>query len=499
MKKIIILSLVLFVVSHLPLLAQITMSDSSNLLPNGMTPQKVQDPVVLNPQTINQLLSMDAMQKPGIRQFGPQGKLNAKRFWLVKFTSDKKLEWNVSVAKAGDYFVDFLINSKPGTRIKIAGAVNDFVFTVNEKGWQRAEAKDMLKLPAGKSKVSLQLVNLSDTIDIKSIELTNVKEKENIKKRIAAFKGDASWMKEAGYGIMTQVGGWAYPPTGEKKPWPGFAEDFDVKSFVQKIRDMGGKYLVWSATWSDFLFPAPLASIAEVLPARVSKRDLIGDLIKECQLYNIRVMLYYHLGHDHKDVLLAKGWKDSTVEDFSSRKKWLDLEEKIFTEMGNRYGKGLDAIFLDDGCVWYPADFEKLGKALKAGNPQRLICINPWIGPNLTPFLDFYCGEGFDGKETPYKLDNGYITEGPQKGLQLFGNFIFDGPNWGVMRPNVVIRPPRNWTAEKIVEMTRRLEKEKYSVAINLLVYEDGTIGEASYNMLKEAAMKLKRGNWAGK
>lgn len=105
---------------------------------------------------------------------------------------------------------------------------------------------------------------------------------------------------------------------------------------------------------------------------------------------------------------------------------WIRM--KIFTEMGKRYGNGLDAIFLDDGCVWYPADFEKLGAALKAGNPKRIICYNPWIGANLTPFQNFYCGEGFDGKETPYIIDIGVISEGLQKGLQLFGNFILMDP-----------------------------------------------------------------------
>lgn len=62
-----------------------------------------------------------------------------------------------------------------------------------------------------------------------------------------------------------------------------------------------------------------------------------------------------------------------------------------------------------------------------------------------------------------------------------------------------MIRAPRNWTADKIVAMTQRLEKEHYSVALNLLVYEDGAIGEESYKMLKEAAMKLKWGKWAVK
>ncbi|MEO7766455.1 MAG: alpha-L-fucosidase, partial [Ferruginibacter sp.] len=285
---------------------------------------------------------------------------------------------------------------------------------------------------------------------------------------------------------------------GDKKPWPGFAEDFDVSAFVDKVRDMGGKYIVWSATWSDYLFPAPIKAISEILSNRVSKRDLIGDLAKECHKYGIRVMLYYHLGHDHKEVLLAKGWKDSAMQDYASRTKWLDREMKIFREMGKRYGKSLDAIFLDDGVVWYPADFEKLGAALKTGNPKRIICYNPWIAASLTPFQDFYCGEGFDGKETPYKINDGLVTEGPQKGLQLFGNFIFDGPDWGINRPGIKIRAPRGWTSDEIVAMTQRLEKEHYSVALNFLVYEDGTIGEESYKMLKEAAMKLKRGKWAG-
>lgn len=472
-------------------------SQPANNLPGGLMQQKVQDPIVLNPKTINSLFALDAMQSPGIPQFGPQSQLSAKRFWFRRFTSDKKLEWNISVPKAGSYYVEFLINGKPGIAIKITGPKNSWVFSAEEKGWQRTESKDILQLPAGLSTISLQLAGEKDTIDIKSIELTNAAEKKNIEKRIAVFKGDPTWMKEAGYGIMTQVGGWAYPPKGDKKPWPGFAEDFDVVSFVDKVRDMGGKYIVWSVTWSDYLFPAPIKAIAEVLPNRVSKRDLIGELIKECRKYGIRVMLYYHLGHDHKDVLLAKGWKDSATQDYVSRQRWLDREMKIFKEIGKRYGNGLDAFFLDDGCVWYPAEFEKLGAALKTGNPKRLVCYNPWIGPRLTPFQDFYCGEGFDGKETPYKINEGYILEGPQKGLQLFGCFVFDGPNWGVDKANVAVRTPRNWTADRVIEMTRRMEKERYSVAINLLMYEDGTIGEESYKILKEAAQKLKRGKWA--
>jgi Alpha-L-fucosidase len=473
--------------------------ETVKVLQGELSEQKMQTPILINPLTINQLFALDASQSKGVRQFGPGSQLNAKRFWITNFKKTDLVQWQLENNENGDYLVDFLVNAKSGTRIHIQGPLNDIVFVAPESGWQRSRAQGILQLPKGVSKITLSVQGDTANIDLKGLELINQSQNAKIMKRVQDFKGDATWLKNAGYGIMTQIGGWSYPKQGDKKPWPGFAEDFDVKNFVGKIRDMGGKYIVWSATWSDYLFPAPIRSIAEVLPQRVSKRDMLGELISECQKYNIRVMLYYHLGHDHKDVLLAKGWKNDTEEGYNERQSWLNREIQIFKEIGNRYGKGLDAIFLDDGCVWYPADFEKLGAALKTGNPKRLICYNPWIGPSITPFQDFYCGEGFDGKETPYKINNGLIEDGPQKGQQLFGNFIFDGPEWGINKPNTVILPPNNWSADKIIQMTKRLEAEHYSVAFNLLVYENGEIGQASYEMLKEVAKKMKRGKWSEK
>ena len=60
--------------------------------------------------------------------------------------------------KAGSYYVEFLINGKPGIAIKITGPKNSWVFSAEEKGWQRNESKDILQLPAGLSIISLQLV-----------------------------------------------------------------------------------------------------------------------------------------------------------------------------------------------------------------------------------------------------------------------------------------------------------------------------------------------------
>ena len=456
-----------------------------------MTPQKMQDPLVLNSKTINCLLAGDGMRTPGIHERAADSNLGAKQYWLEGFGGEAKIAWNLLADQAGDYRVTFIVECAKDTEITLTGPHNSFVFRAPESGWQRSASQDVLKLGAGVSKIIVQ-VN-KGAINFKGIDMINTAEEQDINRRILAFKGDTSWMKDAGYGIMVQGGGWAYPPKGDKKPWPGFAEDFDAKTFVDKVAEMGGKYLVWSATWCDYLFPAPIKSIAEVMPDRVSKRDLIGDLIVECGKHNIRFMMYYHTGHDRKDVLLAKGWKDTKEQDFAARSAWLERETKIFIEIGQRYGTGLSAIFLDDACTWYPADFEKLGMALKTGNPKRVICYNPWILPSVTPFQDFWCGEGFTGEQTPYPLSDGAVMSGPQQGLQLFGNFVFDGPDWGINQPNTVIQNTR-WTTDQIVKMTQRLEKERYSVAINLLIYEDGSMNPVNFGILREAARQLKRG-----
>ena len=460
-----------------------------------MSPQKMQDPVLLNPKTINCLLAVYAMRTPGIGEMTvAQIQPADKQFWLQGFGGDMQVAWDVSTIDAGEYRPTFVVKCSEGTEITVTGPNNSLVFRAPESGWQRCTSQDVLKLGVGVSRITLQVKKGS--ADLNSIDLVNVAEEENIAQRIFAFRGDTSWMKDAGYGIMVQGGGWCYPPQGEKKPWPGFAKDFNAKTFVDQVDEMGGKYLVWSGTWIDYLFPAPIKAIEEIMPQRISQHDLIADLIAQCRKRDIRFMLYYHLGHGNREVLLAKGWKDAKEQDFAARTTWLDREAKIFTEIGRRYGTGLDAIFLDGGCTWYPADFEKLGAALKKGNPKRVICYNPWIIPSLTPFQDFWCGEGFNGQTTPYSLADGVVVKGPQQGLQLFGNFMFDGPDWGIHRPNTVIANTR-WTTDQIVKMTRRLEKERYSVAINLLMYEDGSMNPENVAILKEAAKQLKRGKWA--
>jgi hypothetical protein len=126
----------------------------------------------------------------------------------------------------------------------------------------------------------------------------------------------------------------------------------------------------------------------------------VQDLIGALGAYGIRLMLYYHVGHDHW--VEPNGWWARTGFDPDNPSVFINNWCAIMNEIGERYGEGLAGWFYDDGCVYYPLnpDFRQLTSVAKAGNPGRVICYNPWIWPRFTDFQDYFCGEGYNFRRT---------------------------------------------------------------------------------------------------
>ena len=476
------------------------MTALSGIAAEELTPQSQFDrpesvAITLDPAKVNLLMAPWSAHSPALKDWNSSSGLHAKNFWLKgQLGPDCIVQWKLHAPAAGNYQLTFMLSAAQGTVLKVGVGATEKTFILPEAGWQRVQMPERVTLSQGEQILRISAAT-PGKVEFKSVELCSESQLPTFSERARQLKGDASWMKTAGYGIMVQAGGWSYPQHGEKKPWPGFANDFDAAAFVQKVDEMGGKFLVWSPTWIDYLFPAPINAIREIMPARVSQRDLIADLIRECKKRHIRFMLYYHLGHDHVDVLQAKGWPTDWTTQGHRRQAWFEREHKIFTEIGQRYGQDLDGWFIDDACAWYPCDFEALARALKTGNPKRVTGFNSWIAPRHTEFQDFYCGEHFTGETSPVPLQDGVVTSGPQKGLQLWGCFTFDG-SWGIHQPETPLKQPNGWSVERLVKLTRTLEANRYSVAINLTMYEDGSFSPESYTLLTEAAKQTGRGPW---
>ena len=399
-------------------------------------------PILLAPQKINYLVAERARRSASIGKFPPQSVYHSKRFWLTGWTSPVEfIEWQVEAPAAGQYQITVLAEAGEGTEIQVQNRLENLTFRFADSGWQR-EAMGVLPFAAGSSTLRLELVNQAN-VAIKALELLHIEEQTNHQQRIAEFRADTTWLAESGYGIMFQAGEWSYPPQGEKKTWPGFARDFQVVPFVDMVEKTGASFVIWSATWRTYYFPAPIKAIDEILSGRTSKRDLIMEIADELNKRAIKLILYYHVGHGDlpNTNWWNRNWNPNWLEENYDKSLFFKNWQNIITEVGERYGEKLAGWLFDDDCVIYPADYETLGRATKAGNPDRLVAYNSWIGSRFTEFQDYSFGEGFLGPDRETVI-NGKFVKGPFKGLQAFGCVMLDGPDWGVYQPDFKVLPP---------------------------------------------------------
>jgi len=90
-------------------------------------------------------------------------------------------------------------------------------------------------------------------------------------------------------------------------------------------------------------------------------------------------------------------------------------------------------------------------------------------------------GEG----HCPGSIQDGLLVSGPNKGLMPHTMLIMDGPDWGVWQPNTKIQHP-NGSVEHYQATIDQAKKDKHPISLTILMYEDGTLGEATETILKQ-------------
>ena len=489
-----------------------TAAQQSNAGPQIIA-QSGDDLLQLYPDMVNVLKANVAARSASLAESAPKG------FWIQSWNDPQQtFAWKVQVPQAGEYSLDVLVSGAPGSQIEIVGPQGRINVTIPEgndhwgSNWNKISVPGRLTLPQGASTVTVRSPNPTGVASNKnkyegmalmSLELTADSQKEAIEKRIRDSRSSASWLADAQYGLMFQWGEWGYPEHGEGKPWPKMIGDFNVEKFADMVQSTGAGYVIWSATWRTYYFPAPIQAVERIMPGRTSKRDLIGEVADALNRRGIKLMLYYHCGYGDRE-WQTRNFGTNDVNrigtDALFRKNWIS----IITEVGKRYGSRLAGWFIDEG--WYPSPFEEQNRALKAGYAGRIVSFNDWVRPRLTDFEDVEFGEGFNclnngaGKlfpDGPPVGGNGIYAEGPHKGLQAHGMFILDGagygPEWGIWRPDTTIAKP-GFTSEQIVKMAKYAKDHHVALSFNLLMFEDGTVSPASLDTVKLFG-KTVRGN----
>ena len=415
--------------SHCLIAAPQTGGESQTIAQSGA------DPLPIIPSAVNVLEANLAERSSSTAESEPKG------FWIQGWNDPhQSFQWKIQVPRAGDYSIDVLVSGAPSSLIEIAGPENKLSVEIpagNDhwgNNWNKIAVPGWLALPQGNSTVIVRSPNPAGIITNKSrykgmallsVELISRAEKPAIEERIKELRSSAKWLADAQYGLMFQWGEWGYPEHGEGKPWPKMIDDFNVEKFADMVQSTGAGYVIWSATWRAYYFPAPIQAIERIMPERTSKRDLIGELADALNRRGIKLMLYYHCGYGDREWQTRNfGTNDANQigTDALFRKNWI----AIITEVGERYGSRLAGWFIDEG--WYPSPFEEQNRALKAGYPGRIVSFNDWVRPRLTEFEDVEFGEGFNclnngaGKlfpDGPPDRGDGIYVGGPPKACRL--------------------------------------------------------------------------------
>lgn len=423
-----------------------------------------------------------------------------KHSYVEKFTKKgQSLQWSVFVPNDGDgeYRISALIKANKGQKFKIElitsnKSISSINFNTTNNDWEKIDT-GVLKLPKGTSTIKFSMTVDGD-VHFKSLELIKESNLADYVKRVNTFKSDVSWFAKSKYGLMLQYGAWGYPQFGVKKSFENQTNDFNVPKFIKLVKESGASYVIWSMSWWTYQVSAPIHSIDAIIGNgdRTSSRDLIGEIATALHAEGINFMLYYHtgqdahLGYNSTDWWKAQKWPEEFMETGVGNrdiffKNWIE----VINEIGKKYGTLLDGWFFDDGLIYYPAPFEKMGIAAKTGNANRLIAYNDWIITRYTEFQDMTFGEGQHGQvaigSSPVGGD-GVFTAGKSKGLLQHEMFMME-QDWGVHTANTnietktTISEARSWLHSSI--------SRNVPLSFNLMMWEDGSVAKSSLDIMK--------------
>jgi hypothetical protein len=415
----------------------------------------------------------------------------AKRLQVGNWTSaDDSFTWRVDVPASGEFIVTVLTKSKGAVlELKAGGKLLERAV---QSSWDRVDM-GRLQLGKGVHKLTLRASQPGPNMEFYSVELIAPELDHKLQLQAKEVRSDTSWMREAKYGLQFHWTSQSAPRHGERKTYADAVRDFPVESFAQIVKDSGAGYVIITTSHAEHFFPAPIKAIDRILPGRTTERDLVREWIQALGAHGIRLMLYYHCGHDSwKD---PNGWWARTGFDPKNPQRFLENWCSITSEVGMRYGKDLAGWFFDDACVYYPLnpDFRRLTLAAKSGNPERLVCYNPWVLPRATDFQDYLCGEGYDFLKLWDGLPadgTGIYTAGPYKGLQAHTNFILE-QDWVHSRRETEIPSP-GYAQDQFVRDMKAGIVHGVVPSVNLEIYQDIGVGEASLDYMKAAKQAIK-------
>jgi len=302
---------------------------------------------------------------------------------------------------------------------------------------------------------------------------------------------NTDWFSKAGYGVFVhylqeiQNEPASVQSLGKTTSWDECVREFDVNRFADAMAEAGAGYVIFTTHQRTRFLIAPNATFDRITGYRPGEacatRDLVADLSEALHRKGIPLMLYW-TGNgptsDAKAVAAFGGWKTPIT------REWVSQWAAVVEEYGNRYGDKVAGWWVD-GCYFTHGnlryDDEKLGilaRALKAGNPKRIIALNPGI--EITAYSrheDFTAGEQNRFHDRPL----GRWLKGEQWHILSF---------LGAERPDNYLaagwcEPGVRYTKQELAEYIFDVNHVGGVVSIDVLLYRDGSLDRSQLETLK--------------
>lgn len=419
----------------------------------------------------------------------------------MSWEGSSRLAWEVEVQQEDTYEVHLILNVREvgkGNLISLETTSGSYKIELQPtsgpykggRNFERILLSENVRLKRGPQEISLSTGDVTKEgvlFDIRSIKLVPVSAKKSIeeeKKRAFSSRVSMDWLVNTGYGIMFHWTSQSVQPDGSIKSYEQAVNEFDVEKFADMVEETGAGYVMFTIGHAESYCPAPIKSWEKRHPGKTTKRDLIDEMANALEKRGVRLICYINGPLTFK-LDVKKGPNEAEKRGF------VDNFNDILQEIGNRYEGKIAGYWFDS---WYQifeefpeVPFEEFYRASKVGNKDRVICLNSWIYPPVTPWQDYWAGEVASPVELP---ENGYLKNGPVTDLPYQALLIME-PYWVQSKAEM---PDPRFTPEDLSEYIVNCMKNKGAVTINLGIYQDGTVGQKALQVMREVKKNI-RGN----
>jgi len=298
------------------------------------------------------------------------------------------------------------------------------------------------------------------------------------------------WFSRAGFGVFVhylnelQNSANTIQSLGRSTTWDECVNEFDTERFATAVAEAGAGYVIFTTHQRTRFLIAPNATFDRVTGYKPGEacatRDLIEDLYQSLSKRKIPLMLYWTGNGPSSDAKAnaAMGWQ-TPVSD-----AWLEKWAAITEEYGVRYGEKVAGWWVD-GCYakhgnlgYNDAKLVPLARALKAGNPKRIIALNPGV------------------ELSAYSIHDDYTAGEQNAFLELPASRWLGGKQWHVLsylgpeRADNYLsagwcEPGVKYSKQELADYVRTVNQKGGVVSIDVLLYRDGGLDRSQMELLR--------------